>query len=351
MGDLKRYSGLTTKVKAMRSRLVSNDEYLRLIECDKISEIAEFLKGKGGFDKALEKEDLSNIHRETLEHAILYSGYNAYEKLYKFAGMEQRRYLKLYFMTYEIEIIKKALRKSGTTYISKGLMDMIREVFSKRSKVNYGALFRASDFGDIVAALEGSIYYEPIKKVYDYGSTNTFDYELALDMFYFRHCWKKRRQQFGGKELHVISDILGTECDLLNLLWIYRAKKFYNMTRSEVAAMVIPIYKRVKREQIAKLIETNDTGELIAEIGKTFYGRYLTAERFEHMQIDKVSRAIVTKVYDKYYRTEPYSLAVMSSYMRAKRIEMNNLITIVECVRYSYPKDTIAKSIVSEKIV
>ncbi len=345
MGSLKQYSGLTTKVKAMRSRLISNEEYEKIIDFETIPEIAEYLKNRGGFEKVLENADITNIHRETVEYAVLYSGYNDFRKLYKFANLEQRKYLKFYFIIYEIGMIKRAIRKSSTEYITKEQNAFLNGIFEKYSTVKFEELFKAMNINDIISQLKGTIYYEPLKMVQDVGRTAIYDYELALDMFYFRYVWKKRKLNFEGTELKSISDSIGSEVDVLNITWIYRAKKFYKMKQSEIAAIIIPVYHRIKKEQILKLIETNNPDELISEIGKTAYGKYFTKEVFDEMGIDKVCKKIVARVYNKYYRTEPYSMAVMSSYLREKREETNKLITIVECVRYGYPKDAIAKEI------
>lgn len=345
MGDLKQYSGLTTKVKAMRSKLISKEEYLKLIEFETVPEIAEYLKGRSGFEKALQNTDVSQIHRETLEHAIIYSVYDDFEKIYKFANLNQRKYLKLHFVSYETELIKKAIRKSDDKYMTKEQDKLISSIFDKYSDIKFDDLFRADNIDDIINILQDTIYYEPLKRVWDYGSTSSFDYELALDMFCFKYIWKKRRINFSGSELKGMTDCFGTEADVLNITWIYRAKKFYRMTQSEIAATIIPIYHRIKKPQILKLMEINDLGELENAIRKTAYGRYFTHEIFKGMELDKMCKSIVNRVYSKYYRTEPYSMAVMSSYLRDKKSEMKKLITIVECIRYDYPRDAIVKEI------
>lgn len=346
MGSLREYSGLTTKIKAMRSRLISDAEYGELIELETVAQMAEYLKKRGGFEKVLGDADMNDIHRETVEHAIRYSVYNDFQKMYKFANLEQRKYLKLHFMTYEVELIKKAIRKSSTEYMTSEQSRFIKAVFEKYSDVPFEELFMENDIGGIVRKLSSTIYYEPLKRLLDAGRTNPFDYELALDIFYFKYIWKKRRINFSGSELRAMTDSIGAEADVLNLTWIYRSKRFYNMTQSETAAMIIPVYHRVKKAEIAKLIEKVDTAELIEAIGKTAYGRYFTPETFEELELDKVCRKQVDRIYDKYYRTEPYSMAVMSSYLHDKKQEMNRLITIVECIRYDYPKDAIAKAII-----
>ena len=343
MSGLREYSGITTKVKAMRSKLFTRDEYEHILEMNTVAEMAEYLKSHSGYEKVFENTEIAGIHRETVEHGIMYSIYSDFNKLYRFVGLNQRKYLKLHLMKYEVELIKKAMRKSSTEYISEGQNKFIKEFFAKYSKVNFHELFQAKDIGQIVRSLEGTIYYEPLKLMMDAGETKLFDYELALDMFYFKYVWKKRRVNFSGSELRCFSDSLGTEADLLNLIWIYRAKAIYKMTQSETAALVIPVYHRIKKPYIGKLIEINDVKELIGEIGRCPYGKHFTPEVFKNKELDKVSKKLIKKAYNKYYRLEPYSMAVISGYLKEKKDETDKLITILECIRYGYPKDAIGR--------
>ena len=345
MGSLKKYSGLTTKVKAMRSRLLSEEEYERLMECDTVTEAADSLKSLNGYSRILENTDTGEIHRETLEHAIRYSGYGDFIKLYKFSNLEQRKYLKLHFLSYETEFIKQSMRKSSADYMTPLHKKYISEFVSKFSKVPFEELYNAETIEEKVRLLEGTIYYEPLKMVMDAGRTALFDYELALDMFYFKYVWKKRRVNFSGAELKSFTDTIGSEADLLNLTWIYRAKKFYKMTQSEVAAMIIPVYHRIKKPQMHKLIETSDIQELVGQIGKTAYGRFFTPDTFNEMEFDKLIKTLVGKTYEKYYRLEPYSMAVMSDYLREKKNEISRLISIVECIRYGYSKEETVRTV------
>ncbi len=346
MGSLKQYSGLTTKVKAMHSKLISKEEYLKIADFETISEIAEYLKNQGNYDKVLGDADVSSIHRETVEYAIIYSVFNDFDKMYKFANFEQRKYLKLNFIQYEQDLIKRAIRKSNDDYITSEQNRFLEKVYKKYSKINFSEVFKAKDMAEIVKVLEGTIYYDALKQVLDYRNATTFDYELALDLCSFKYIWKKKRMYFKGKDLKTMTDCIGTEMDLLNLLWIYRAKKFFKMTHSEIAALIVPIHFRVKKHHIQKLIETNGMDELIAEIGKTFYGKYLSIDDYKDLGLDKASKKIVTRIYNKYYKLEPYSMAVMSSYLRDKSEEMHRLITIVECVRYDFPTESIVKQII-----
>lgn len=345
MGSIREYSGLTTKIKAMRSKFITGEEYEKLIECDTVSKLAEYLMAREGHKETLSDFDLSDAHRETIEHSLLCAEFVDFSKIYKFANLNQRKCMKLYFVSYEIRLIKKAIRKSSEQYLTAKQLEYIKSVMKKYSDIDFVSLFSATNISELIRKLQGTKYYEVLKMVEDAGKTTCFDYELALDMFYFRYMWKKRRLYFKDAALRAFSDSIGTEADVLNLVWIYRAKNYYKLTQSEIAAMIIPVYHRVKREDIKRLLDIAEPQELANVISASHYGKYFEPKSFENMELDKVCKKLIVSVYDKYYRNMPYSEAIISSYLKAKSEETDKITTIVECIRYQYSKESIAKEI------
>lgn len=345
MGGLKEYSGLTTKIKAMRKKLMSKEDLDRLIWSGTVEEFAESLSKNPSYEKALGGLDYMNVHRETVEHGIECAGYMDFEKIYRFAGLNQRKYLRLQFVKYEVSLIKKAMRNCQTDYMTSEQLDYTKSFFGKYSDVRFEELFEAKSLEQIIKCLEGTKYYDSLKVIYDTGSRSFFDYELALDMFYFRYVWKKRRVGFNDKDKKMISDTIGTEVDLLNLAWIYRAKKYYKMTQAEILALVIPIYHRVKKKDILSIMEISNAEEMANELKQTPYGKYFTKKNVEKGRVERVSKVLVAKVYNKYSRIEPYSVSMMSGYLKEKQMEMSKLISILECIRYGYSKEDIIKEV------
>ena len=58
--------------------------------------------------------------------------------------------------------------------------------------------------------------------------------------------------------------------DLLNLQWIYRAKKYYHMLPPDIYSMTIPIHYRIKVEEFKTLVETPTLEQFEAEVTVAF---------------------------------------------------------------------------------
>ena len=344
MSSLLRYSGLTTKLSAMRGQLIKKDEYLHLAEAASVSEFVEQLKKHKNYVDVFEDIEPESIHRGELEKLMMYGAYRDFSKIYMFADMNQRKYLKLYFMRYEVSMLKRAIR--GLNYEdSQSYFDRAEVIFSKYSDIDIQAVYAATTIEGIIEALKGTVYYEPLLKVSGYARHTIFDYEMALDIFCFKHIWKKKKQ-FKGKELKNISEVTGTDIDFLNILWIYRAKKYYKLSGAKIYDIIIPISFRLKKVQIKELVETADENEFLAVVNKTRFGKYFNEAFLEDNSPEKLYKKIIHNLNARAFSLNPYSLAGVNTFLTEKNEEIQKLIKIAESIRYGYKSDTIIAEII-----
>ncbi len=312
MGSLNEYSGLTTKVRAMKGRLIKQEEYKKLAKMQSVDEFVNYLKTLGNYDEFLNAEE--PLHRGEFEKRILNSLLKDVKKIYKFANQKQRKFLSIYIMKYEILMLKKAVREMK-----------IRELLPK---------------------LEGTVYYQVLKKVSVYRHATVFDYELALDLFFFKSIWEKRKKNFKGKELRIVMETFGTEADSLNIMWMYRAIKYYSLSSAEIYNMTIPVYYKLRKRQVIKLAGCGDLKEFHEELKETYYKKFVHKFEEENRNMEKLYKEEMKKMSDKLYRDDPYSIAVLNSYLREKNYEMEKLVMILESIRYSQSSEIIEKCVI-----
>ena len=111
MSGIISYSGLTAKIMAMRSRLLSADELRELTQQENVQAVAAYLKRKPAYKSILGDIVPSEIHRGQLEPILRETVYRDFYKIYLFADQDQRRFLKLYFMRYEVYFLKECLAR------------------------------------------------------------------------------------------------------------------------------------------------------------------------------------------------------------------------------------------------
>ena len=100
------YSGITTKVRAMESRLLKPEQFQELAEQEDVRSAADYLKEQPAYAEVFEGLDDTKLHRGYMEQILTQSEYRDFTRLYRFSGVKQRRFLDLYFKHYEVEVIK-----------------------------------------------------------------------------------------------------------------------------------------------------------------------------------------------------------------------------------------------------
>ena len=337
MGSLLAYSGLTTKLRAMQSKLLTVDNYRELAEIASIPLAVAFLRQKPAYADALAPLNDHNLHRGEIERQLMNSVYQDFARIYRFANMEQRIFLDLYFKRYEILIVKNCLNNildhRGITLD----ISLFKTFFDHHSKLNISLLAEATTTEDFINKLKGSEYYRPLSHMTHIDSPTLFDYEIALDLYYFRLLWKTKDKFLSRDDLALVTNIFGNQIDLLNLQWIHRSRKFYNMSPPDTYALTIPVTYKLKKSDISALVEAEDGNAFRASLAKTYYGLqfpYLSPDTLEDMY-----NFIMRKILSREAKQNPYSVAILYRYLHDKEYEAQRITIALECIRYGIEPD------------
>lgn len=332
MGNVMSYSGLTTKIRAMQAKLLTSRDYENIANLKSVPEAIEYLKGKPAYTRYVEQMDISLYHRGNMEKILYQSLFDDYTRIFRFAGMEQKKFLKVYWKRYEIDLINYCLRIVFNHYDMPFDIAYKKEFFDKYSQISIDKLAVSRNIGELVDNLKDTEYYEPLKPLIDSESTTLFDYDLALDLYYFSEMWRKSRRLLKGKEREMYMRDFGTKIDLLNVQWIYRAKKYYNMLAPDIYSLTIPIQYRLGLEEFKNLVEAPTVEEFEKRLEDTYYaGKYadISGKTLEAMYKECLGRQYIS---DR--RRNPYSIATVNTYLFLKEEEIYKLTTALECIRY-----------------
>ena len=151
------YSGITTKVRAMESRLLKPEQFQQMAELEDVRSAADYLKGQPAYAEVFDGLDDTRLHRGYIEQILTQSEYRDFTKLYRFSSVKQRKFLDLYFKHYEVEVIKKLLRHMLGGQEGQPDLSMFQEFFEKHSSLNLEALCKARNFSEFTEALEGTV--------------------------------------------------------------------------------------------------------------------------------------------------------------------------------------------------
>lgn len=247
MGSLLSYSGLSTKIRAMQSKLMSEQQYKEIAQLGSVIQIVAYLKKQPGFSDLWADLDENSLHRGDVEKLLVHTIHQNFTKLYRFANPEQRRFMALYFKRYEISVLKDCLRKVFDEGKAQLDLSLFQDFFDRHSKMNLEKLTSSSTVEELVNNLQGSEYYHPLKKLGTDYQPRIFDYGMALDQYYFANIWSVKEKLFKRRDLEEITKAYGNKFDMLNLQWIFRSKKYYHMDPADIYALLIPVHYRLSK--------------------------------------------------------------------------------------------------------
>ena len=194
---------------------------------------------------------------------------------------------------------------------------------------------RCSTLEEFLETLAGTRYAAILARIASKPGVTLFDYEMQLDLTYFRLIWKSGLKSLGKAEQQILLHSLGTRMDMMNLLWICRAKEFYHMKPAQIYALLIPIRYRLRDSQLTALVESADLTEFYSRVRRTFYSRFLPEEaRRDTKDLEETYLKILGQIHAKDSRKNPYSVAVINAYFYYKEIELHKIITAIESIRY-----------------
>lgn len=343
MGSLLAYSGISTKIRSMRSQILTDREFEQIAQLATVNEAAEFLRKKPVYNEVFSEAGEHTLHRGTIEKLLFFTEYHDFVKLYRFAGVQLREYLELYFMEYERTFLKSVVRSIIEQRESEIQIASLGEFFKKHASFSSEMAAKARTMEELMQALYHSPYYAQLHPIKEQGGT-LFDYEMALDSYVITKTWKEQKKRFQGEACETLCRTYGYQIDLLNLIWIYRSKKYYNLSAAEIYGILLPVYYKLNKATVSELVEASSLEEFQTLVDHTYYGRKYGG-RFEieedRFYLEGIYYALLYHIHNQEFQKHPFSVAAVNSYLYMKRLETQRLVTTIEGIRYGLPPQTI----------
>lgn len=315
-----KYPNLNAKLKGMYAKTINKEDLEDLLKQNAIKDAIIILKSK---IKPLENLniDARRIQLEARLDDIIISDIN---KIYKYLQGSAKEIFDAYILKYKIKVMK---------IIWKNI-----QIGNREDKIqeleNWLQFFKdikeLQNIQNINEFLE-NIKDEKIKSIFE-NSKNAFDLESKLYKFYLENLYSKIK----GKSEELETEI-STEIDFINILSIYRCKKYYGFYNKEY---FIEHGKILKKDKIIDTESANSIEEISEILKNTKYPKIVKAD------IERDFRTYMYHKYKKYFRENIFDISLVISYFYIKEIEQTNIISIIEGIRYKLDKEEIRKKII-----
>lgn len=340
------FDAISAKLRAMNSVSLEERDYEVLLQKKSVGEVCAYLKNNTGYRDMLSDINESKIHRRELELIIDRKVKDEYIRLYRFVGLYDRKTLKFIFIRAEIEFIKHCLRYmlSNETDEDINLEGWVTPFFREHTSLDVDAVAKAKTYDDFVNACKNTMYYSVLKRVSAKDAT-LFSLAMMLDGFYYKNMWESIQRYVSKDGVAPFKEYIGTSIDLLNILWIYRSKKYYDTPNEIIYTYIIPVRHRLTQDMITNMIEAENADGVILQAAKTKY-KNLFEELGKDSFVEENYKKILYKTARKIHRNAPESMAAVYAYFYMRETEVGNITTIIEGIRYNFSAEAIAKMLI-----
>ena len=335
---------LTAKLHAMHGKSLSPQNYRELIRKQSVSEIASYIKHQTSYADALRDINESSVHRGQLENDLRRHFYTEYLKTLHYAQVEVADFYNFFVIRMEIDEILSCIRllnagRQGEYFFS------FPSYFASRAKFDLFGLAKVSSYKDLLNLLQNTPYYDILKQ-FDPEDENHLDIirlENEFDKYYYSHILSIADHFFAGTERQEIRNIFGIEIDLRNISEVFRLKKYFQVKNEYIRGLLLPFYCKLHKEELAAMADAPDIDAAVQVLTRSYYGKFIgngsfdTIEKFSQQAIYLFNRRLLA-----FSRSAP---AAVVAYLNLKSIEINNLIRIIEGVRYGLAPAEIEKTL------
>jgi len=275
--------GLYARIDACLSGTAGPDGLRRLSEAAGVEALVQGLRAYPSYVPWLAKlgeAPGARVDRVALERALQPKPAADLLKLLPFTSAEPRNFVKTLLRRFETENLKRTLRrllraKAGETLPPPFLCDL-----GTAATVPVRRLREAASVADLVAGLAGTPFQRVLADALPAAEQagSVFPLERALDHLQLSSCWFAAGR-LAGADREGVRSLLGTEADVLSVLWAFRARHLYGLRPDEILPAMPPFGRRLAAQGRRALCEAADPAAFASVLAAGPYASMLEEDR------------------------------------------------------------------------
>ncbi|WP_305768270.1 V-type ATPase subunit [Candidatus Epulonipiscium viviparus] len=342
MNEFVSYYAVDAKLKSRKPFLLTREDFSRMIELKDIKQVITYISKKDTYRMFLEEHATEDgIHRNDLEVALWCVNVYEIEKMLHFMSGAYKEFFKLMLQLYELRDIELLIRALMRDELHNGLSKYF--IHSKKyATVDFNRLLEARDIVEFTKILNGSIYYSTVRTIdKNELAVSEWHLEMKINAAYYK-LLKEKAKSLHEKDRVIATRILGERIDRLNVEWIYRAKRFYELNNEEILLYSLGKGYKISYNRLKNLCYVEDIAKF-----RVLANKYLGAEIFFESN-DLLSKKVDNWLYSKLLEKENISgIGKLMVYIYTLEMDQKDIIAIIEGLRYQLNKDEIKEYLIN----
>lgn len=338
-------NAIITKAKAMYGNFLKDEDYERLTKMRSLPDLVGYLKKQKNYEQVLKDVQEASVHRGQLEALIRKNVFDSVLKLLKLVYSKDAEFFQLNIVKQENEIILAAIRSiiSSDSDENRGKVPLF---FNIHTDVDLEKIIKATTFDDLMQAVAKSDYEEILKPFYTKNPEmiRYLDIEHALEVYYYKEAFRRINNNYSGKLNKELTSIFETRIEISNIIKIYRLKKFYRADPVTIKSVLIKEYSRISEKKMDEIISLSDPDLILKYLSSSEYKRFTSDKDYVYVEYyaGKIKYDLAKKM--MYFSTDVPKVYV--AFIILAEIEIENIINIVEGIRYQVDENEIKQMLI-----
>ncbi len=329
---------------AIYGKRLTQQDYLEMMSKQSVQEAAEYLKKNTHYSELLSSIDTNTIHRGMLENLLRRSVYDTYIRITGFEHISKEEFYNYKILQTEIDEILRCIR-----FLNAGSEKLISDVpiyLKGLTSFDLIELARVTDFKELLVFLKKTPYYDVLKNVKTNadGKVDVTECETLLRTYYIKRL--KSSLDFKKNDVKQFVSFLETDIDLINVINSYRLTAFFGATGDEIEKDMLPFGGRLSPTKQKEIYSADNSEEFVKRFSKTNYGRQMIENGYDINNLEQSANQLRYKYAKLMLKRSQSAPLSVYSFIFLLEIEVKNIISIIEGIRYGVESSKIAPLII-----
>ncbi|MGL4607415.1 MAG: V-type ATPase subunit [Eubacteriaceae bacterium] len=328
-----KHACVNTKALAMMSKKLKEDDYKELIKAKDLRGVVQYLNENTYYGDFLKKFDINNLHRSELEVHLDDLKVREAEKFLHYLSGNEKSFFMTFLVRLEVESLRLLIRGVFRKENLEDLENLL--VYSKKyTKVPFDQLLKSKNWEDFKKFLLETDYYRLIEIYKELkNQQDLVMLEKSLDRYYY-DLMKNRLLLLDKKSNKSLIEAQRRSIDLLNLVWIYRGKKFYELSREELIAYSLRGGFEINESKLLELVAAKNLDEIREILKNSTYSFIFNHGKTLDLFMERRRERYLYYMYLRLFNKDEGGVGRVTAYMRLLDFETEDLTSIIESKRY-----------------
>lgn len=323
-----------TKARAKFGKSLKEKDYNSLLACNSVAEVMSYLKSNTHYSDALRDVNERDIHRGRLEALLRQNLFYELDSLCRYNSGISSGFSQYFIETIEVEQIVRFLILLNSNSTEKFIYQF-PAYFTKHTEIEINKLANARNYDEFLNVLSSSHFYDILKNFTpdEKGRLPVSDIENRLFEYVFENLLNTVNKNSKGLEKEELQSFFLTINDYNIFSRILRLKKYHELSPENIKKNLLLKFSDIKPAVIDSMCNAESSGEVFSIMQSTNKGRLI--DKIGYVYASDITPRIKYRLARKNMRFSNHPSVVMISYMFFAEIELMNIISLIEGIRYN----------------